>query len=162
MRWYWTEFGNIEMVEYRMDIGQPADFVKAGDLYLNYLAKTFPDKLDKGEHIVGPALIDPSTKIGPGAKIGPNVIIGPNCVIGEGVKLKNVCLMGNTTVSAHSYVVNSLIGWFCKIGSWCRIEGLTVFGEDVVVKDELTVNGAIVMPHKCIAESVRTSGSVLL
>ncbi|CAK5105347.1 unnamed protein product [Meloidogyne enterolobii] len=39
----------------------------------------------------------------------------------------------------------------CK---WVRIENTSIIGEDVVVKDELYLNGACVLPHKSIAASV--------
>uniref|UniRef100_A0A0N5AAZ4 Dynactin domain-containing protein n=1 Tax=Syphacia muris TaxID=451379 RepID=A0A0N5AAZ4_9BILA len=42
----------------------------------------------------------------------------------------------------------------CTIGRWVRVENTTVIGEDVVVKDELYVNGARVLPHKAISSSV--------
>ena len=35
-----------------------------------------------------------------------------------------------------------------------RLEGVTVLGEDVAVKDELYLNGARVLPHKSISASV--------
>lgn len=35
-----------------------------------------------------------------------------------------------------------------------RMENVTVLGEDVIVNDELYLNGANVLPHKSIAESV--------
>ena len=35
-----------------------------------------------------------------------------------------------------------------------RLEGVTVLGEDVNVKDELHLNGARVLPHKSIKASV--------
>jgi mannose-1-phosphate guanylyltransferase len=38
-----------------------------------------------------------------------------------------------------------------------RIEGVTVLGEDVTVSDELYINGAKVLPHKSLSESVPTS-----
>ena len=34
------------------------------------------------------------------------------------------------------------------------MENVTVLGEDVIVKDELYVNGGQVLPHKAIANSV--------
>lgn len=34
------------------------------------------------------------------------------------------------------------------------MENITVLGEDVIVSDELFVNGARVLPHKSIAQSV--------
>lgn len=35
-----------------------------------------------------------------------------------------------------------------------RMENVSVLGEDVIVKDELYVNGGMVLPHKSIAASV--------
>lgn len=35
-----------------------------------------------------------------------------------------------------------------------RMENVTVLGEDVIVSDELYLNGASVLPHKSIGESV--------
>ena len=35
-----------------------------------------------------------------------------------------------------------------------RMENVTVLGEDVVVKDELYINGGRILPHKAIGESV--------
>lgn len=35
-----------------------------------------------------------------------------------------------------------------------RIENVSVLGEDVIVRDELYINEAIVLPHKVIAASV--------
>lgn len=146
----------------RMDIGQPADFIKAGDLYLNYLVKTHEENLAKGENIVGTALVDSSAKLAKTAKIGPNVVIGPGCCIGEGCRIKNACIMAGSVIGSSAYIADALIGWGSKVGNWCRIEGTAVLGEDVVIKDELHVNGAIVLPHKAIGESVRTPGTVLL
>ena len=40
------------------------------------------------------------------------------------------------------------------VGRWVRMENTTVLGEDVIVKDELYVNGGQVLPHKSIAASV--------
>ena len=34
-----------------------------------------------------------------------------------------------------------------------RMEGVTVLGEDVQIKDELYINGARVLPHKAISVS---------
>lgn len=55
----------------------------------------------------------------------------------------------------------SIIGWDSKIGSWCRVENQCVLGEDVGVKNELYLNGATVLPHKEIKESVQTPSIIL-
>lgn len=40
--------------------------------------------------------------------------------------------------------------WFLQV----RMENVSVLGEDVIVKDEVYVNGARVLPHKSIGDSV--------
>jgi mannose-1-phosphate guanylyltransferase len=47
-----------------------------------------------------------------------------------------------------------IIGWRSVVGNWVRLEGSTVLGEDVIVKDEIYINGGQVLPHKSIASSV--------
>jgi mannose-1-phosphate guanylyltransferase len=54
-----------------------------------------------------------------------------------------------------------IIGWDSKVGSWCRLENQCVLGEDVQVKQELYMNGAVVLPHKEIKESVQTPNIIL-
>ena len=135
-----------------MDIGKPVDFIKAGSMYLNYLAQIRKEELAQGENIIEPVLIDKSAKISKNAKIGPNVIIGANCEVCDGSRIRNACIMEGTIIKQSAYVVDSLIGWKAKIGCWARVEGMTVLGEDVVIKDEMHINGAIILPHKGIGE----------
>lgn len=40
------------------------------------------------------------------------------------------------------------MGWGSKLGTWSRLENHSVIGEDVFVRDEVLLNGAIVLPHK--------------
>jgi mannose-1-phosphate guanylyltransferase len=83
--------------------------------------------------------------------IGPNVTIGPDCVIGEGVRIKNAVLMKEVKIGANSWINDSIIGWYTRIGKWVRIEGFSVLGEDVCIKDELFINGSSILPHKSIS-----------
>lgn len=53
-----------------------------------------------------------------------------------------------------SQVINSIIGWYSSVGQWSRIENGSVIGEDVHFKDEVYVNGGIVLPHKEIKENI--------
>merc|ERR1712065_109931 len=49
---------------------------------------------------------------------------------------------------------SSIIGWDSTVGSWARLENITVLGEDVAIKDELYINGARILPHKTIKASI--------
>jgi mannose-1-phosphate guanylyltransferase len=97
---------------------------------------------------------DPSAKIGKDCRIGPNVTIGANVVIEDGVCIKRSTILSDTHIQSHCWVQSSIVGWKCSIGKWVRMENVTVLGEDVVVKDEIYINGGYILPHKSIAESV--------
>ena len=97
---------------------------------------------------------DPSAKIGKGCKIGPDVNIGANVVIEDGVRLVKCCVMENSVVKSNAWVSSTIIGWNCVVGRWTRLEGVTVLGEDVQIKDEVYTNGAKVLPHKEISNSI--------
>lgn len=43
-----------------------------------------------------------------------------------------------------------------------RVEGLTVLGEDVEIKNELFINGVIVMPHKTISGSIPEKNTIIM
>lgn len=73
--------------------------------------------------IINPVYIHPSAMIHPTAKIGPNVSIGPRSVIGRGVRVRDSIILDNCEINHDSCVLNSVLGWDSKIGSWARIEG---------------------------------------
>ena len=50
--------------------------------------------------------------------MGPNVTIDKGCIVETGVRLKNVVLMKDVHVKAHSWINNSIVGWRSSIGKW--------------------------------------------
>lgn len=88
--------------------------------------------------------------------------IGPNCVIESGVRIKRSAIFSGTTVKQNSWIDSSIIGWDSQIGKWSRVENVTVLGKDVVVVDEVFLNGAVVLPNKTITESVVTPGKIIM
>ncbi|KAI1733178.1 nucleotidyl transferase domain-containing protein [Ditylenchus destructor] len=140
-----------------MDVGQPKDFLKGSQLYLAHLNKSgrcTNSCSSNGANIIPPVLIDGSAHIGNDVTIGPDVVIGGNVRIESGVRIQNSTILSDTVIETHSFIKSSIIGRKCSIGRWVRIENECVIGEDVVVKDELYLNGAQVLPHKSIATSV--------
>lgn len=144
----------FELVGFWMDIGQPKDFLTGMCLYLTSLRQRDPEQLANGSYVVGNVLIDPTAKIGNGCRIGPNVTIGPNVVIEDGACIKRCTLLNGAIIKSHSWLDSCIIGWRSIVGRWVRLEGITVLGEDVIVKDEIYINGGQVLPHKSIAVSV--------
>lgn len=144
----------FELCGFWMDVGQPKDFLTGMCLYLKNLNQNFPEKLYKGSEIVGNVLIDPTARIGADCQIGPNVTIGPGVIIEDGVCIKRSTILQDTIIRSHAWLDSCIIGWKSVVGKWVRIEGTTVLGEDVIVQDELYVNGGQVLPHKSITLSV--------
>lgn len=55
----------------------------------------------------------------------------------------------------HKDLSRAMVDDLChNVRSQVRMENVTVLGEDVIVNDELYLNGANVLPHKSINESV--------
>ncbi|QLG71578.1 hypothetical protein HG535_0B06230 [Zygotorulaspora mrakii] len=145
---------SFDLEGYWMDVGQPKDFLSGSVLYLNSLSKRHPERLATGPNIVGNVLVDPSAKISETAKVGPDVVIGPNVTIGDGVRITRSVVLSNSTIRNHSLVKSTIVGWSSTVGQWCRLEGVTVLGDDVEVKDEVYINGGKVLPHKSISANV--------
>lgn len=144
----------MDLQGFWMDVGQPKDFLTGMCLYLTSLRQKQPERLHSGNGVVGNVLIDPSAKIGNNCRIGPNVTIGPDVVIEDGVCIKRCTVLRGAHIKSHSWLESCIIGWSCVVGNWVRMENVSVLGEDVIVKDELYINGGRILPHKSIGESV--------
>ncbi|OWR41018.1 Mannose-1-phosphate guanyltransferase beta [Danaus plexippus plexippus] len=68
--------------------------------------------------------------------------------------IKRSTILRGAIVRQHAWLEGCIVGWRSVVGRWVRMENTTVLGEDVIVKDELYVNGGQVLPHKSIALSV--------
>lgn len=152
----------VALEGYWMDVGQPKDYLTGLALHLNSRKRKRPDELAEGEGIEGNVIIDPTSQIGKDCKIGPNVSIGQGCEIGDGVRLSNCVLLHRVKVKNYAHVADSILGWGTSVGRWARIENKAVIGEDVFIKDEVALNGAIVLPHKDIKESVVEPGKIIM
>ena len=110
--------------------------------------------LASGPEFFGNVLVDPSAKIGSGCLVGPDVVIGPDCVVENGVCLKRTTLLPRSKVRSHSWISDSIVGWDSVVGEWVRMESTSVLGEDVTIKSEVYLNGAVVLPHKSVGEDI--------
>ena len=98
----------------------------------------------------------------PTAELGPNVVIGAGVTVGPGERIYNTTVMEGTKIGGYGLIEGSIIGWENTVGKWVRINGLTVTGKDVQLKDELYINGALVTPHKGVAANVTQSGTIIM
>ncbi|KAI5633338.1 nucleotidyl transferase domain-containing protein [Phthorimaea operculella] len=147
----------MDLKGYWMDMGQPKGFIIGTSLYLADLREKKPSDLEYGNKdfiIVGNVLLDPSAKIGKGCRIGPDVTIGPDVIVEEGACIKKAVILQDAHIFQNAWIENCIIGWRSQVGRWVRIENMSVLGEDVVIKDEVYVNGGQVLPHKCVGKSI--------
>ncbi|KAF0739733.1 hypothetical protein AaE_008790 [Aphanomyces astaci] len=150
------------MPGYWQDVGEPKNFLSGMCRHLQFLHSHNLLQSAHGGTTVGFVLVDPTATIGEGCLIGPDVVIGAGCVIEDGVRLSRTTLLRDVTVRSNSWIHNSIIGWGSTIGRWCRVEGLTVLGEDVQVKDEKFINGGLVLPHKAISTNIPDPGTIVM
>ncbi|EDS38385.1 mannose-1-phosphate guanyltransferase [Culex quinquefasciatus] len=129
----------FELNGFWMDIGQPRDFLTGMCLYLNSLRQRQPELLYAGP---------------PATSATTNVTIGRTWSSRDGVCIKRCTILRGAVIKSHSWLDSCIIGWRCMVGRWVRLEGTTVLGEDVIVQDEIYINGGQVLPHKSIALSV--------
>ena len=71
-----------------------------------------------------------------------------------GACIKRSTILEGSTIRSHAWLDSCIVGWRSTVGRWVRMEGTTVLGEDVIVKDEIYINGGQVLPHKSIQSSV--------
>ena len=146
------------------DIGKPKDFLIGVELFLNdlYEKKVNHEIFSPVSDSIGKnVVIDKTAKIENGCFIGPNVVIGAGCEIKSGTRIKNSVLFQNCVVKENSYIEGSIIGWKSNIGKWCRIQDLSVLGEDVTIKDEVLLKKNIILPNVTIKNSPK-EGEILL
>lgn len=172
------------------DIGNPRDFLLGNKLLMEFLKSNLAsaqnpnqdenvsktelldqlikeNKLELSSEslelkIIGNTVIHQTASIGKGCSIGPNVVIGKNCKIGDGVRLKDCVIFEDTDIGSYSNISGSIIGFCCKIGRWARVDGLSVFGDDVSVQDELFINSSIILPNKSVTTSIMVPNTICL
>ena len=152
----------MDLEGYWMDVGQPKDYLTGLALHLDSLSRRKPEELTTGDNIRGNVIIDETAVIGEGCVIGPNVSIGKNCVIANGVRLTNCVLLHRVKVKNYALIADSIVGWGTSVGQWSRINNKAVIGEDVFIGDEIYLNGAVVLPHKDLKESVLEAGTIIM
>ena len=77
----------------------------------------------------------------------------PTCAPGLWLLYSSSIVGARLQVKNYAFVSNAIIGWYSKLGQWTRTENHSILGEDVSTKDEIYLNGAVVLPHKELKES---------
>jgi NDP-sugar pyrophosphorylase family protein len=79
-----------------------------------------------------------------------------------GVRVRDAVLLHRVRLLDHSCVSDSIVGWGSSVGRWARVANKAVIGEDCHVKDEVVLNGTVVLPHKELKESQMEPGTIVM
>lgn len=148
-----------------IDVGKPADYIKANRLWLEAGMERDPISSQAciGNHAKlkqGVAIAEHVT-IKDEAIVGPNVALGKAVSIGRKVRVRNAIIFPHTTVSDYSAVEGALIGESVSIGKQVTIGKGCLIGDNVSIKSGLSlVQNVKVWPSKRITQSVFTSRSI--
>lgn len=152
----------MDLEGFWMDIGQPKDFLKGTELYLNHLNKTQKDRLAVESDIVtGSVMLADDVIIEKGALVGPNVVLGPGCVVKHGARVKNSVLLAGSSVREFANVDNTIIGWKSTVGKWVKIRGVSIIAEDCKISDEVFIDRSIILPNLTVKNDQK-EGTILL
>jgi len=132
-------YGYVMRDEYWLDIGNPANYLRAHHDFLNGRIAGFD--LDGGavSDVATRAEIDKRSVIGKGCTIKSGVrinnsVIGPGVHIDEKAVIENSVIWSHTRISTAAEIRNAIIGRSCHIGRNAIVEG-SVIGDKTSLTD---------------------------
>jgi NDP-sugar pyrophosphorylase family protein len=145
------KFFGYEFKEVWIDIGKPADYLKANRVLLD----AEPEKrllgkdADIGEAVEfsDPVMVDEGVTVGQNTKLGPYAIIGRDVVLGRNVTLEDSVVFPEATISDHASVRGAVIGEGAAIGKDATIMEGCVIGDYVTVRDNVTLSRNVTVCH---------------
>ena len=158
-------FGH-EFKEIWIDIGKPADYLKANRVMLDaeqrkrQLGKDV--NVEDGVQISEPIMVDSGVTVGHNSTVGPYAIIGRGAVLGRNVRLENSVVFPDATISDNASVRGAVIGEGAIIGRGAEIMEGCVIGDYVTISDNITISrGATVCPSKVVKENISESTRII-
>jgi len=144
-----------------IDIGKPADYLKANCLLLDTVVKQAQLGKDvivgKETKIEPPSVVGEETTIGEATKIGSHTVVGDHSVVGKRVHVENSILFVGTKVSDFASIKGAVIGEGTVIGRRVKIEHGCLIGDHAMIEDDVTLmRGVSVCPFRTVTESVLT------
>jgi len=158
-------FGH-EFKEIWIDIGKPADYLKANRVLLDAQPKKgFLDqevKLDEGVIINDPVRVDAGVVVGQNSKVGPYVVLGRGTVLGRNVTIENSVVFPNATIEDNASVRGAVIGEGVTIGRCATIMDGCVIGDYATIHDNITISKDVIVCHsKEVTENVPESKRII-
>lgn len=158
-------FGH-EFKEIWIDIGKPADYLKANRVLLDaekekrLLGKDV--NIEEGMTFINPVKIDAGVNIGQNSIIGPYVVIGKDVVLGRNVTLENSVVFPQATISDDASIKSAVIGEGVTIGKGAKIMEGCVIGDYATIQDNVTISRNVTVCHsKEVTASIPESKRII-
>lgn len=152
---------------YWLDVGTPEKYLAShhdiglGKIKYQYPYPEFRDEIYIGKDVKysdrnfesGPIVVGDGTVIDPAASILPLTVIGNNCHIGPGAKISGAVIFDDCTIGKNCHITDSIISHSVKTGEDVSIGGLSVIGDNAIIKkDNMLKNGIKINTGSVIEE----------
>ncbi|UCE96667.1 MAG: NDP-sugar synthase [Candidatus Bathyarchaeota archaeon] len=158
-------FGH-EIKDLWIDVGKPADFIKANRLWLEAgmasNINSMKARLGKNTEIKDSVAIEEDATIGQNSIIGPNVSLGKDVFVGYEVRIKDSIIFPHTIISDFTTINGSIIGESVSIGKKVKIERGCLIGDYALIHDNVTLAQNVkICPSKKISEDILKPTSIM-
>ncbi|MBT8171320.1 NDP-sugar synthase, partial [Candidatus Bathyarchaeota archaeon] len=149
----------FEFSEIWIDIGKPADYLKANKvLFDSETKKRFIGEdvnLEENLEFHDPVMIGKKVNIGQNSKLGPYAIIGKGTILGKNVIIQNSVIFPNVTIGDNVTIIDAIIGEFSNIGDNVRISEGCLIGDYATINNNITISRNVTICHsKKISENI--------
>jgi mannose-1-phosphate guanylyltransferase len=144
---------------YWIDIGTPERYLQATFDILEGQVRTelggrlaasglcLVDGAEISGRVAPPALVGPGCVVAEHAVVGGRAVLGRSVTVREGAHVESSVVLDGTVIGPGTTVHGSIIGRGARVGENCRLEGLVMLGEGVVVgRDNVLASGARIFP----------------
>ena len=133
-------FGYVMKDQYWLDIGTPANYLRAHHDFLAGKVTGFEMETDAVSDVATKAEIDKRSVIGDGCTVKPgarilNSVIGPGVYIDEKAVIENSVIWSHTRISTAAEIRGAVIGRSCHIGRNATVDDGTVLGDKTTLTD---------------------------
>jgi mannose-1-phosphate guanylyltransferase len=144
---------------YWMDIGTPERYLQASFDILEGQVRTelgarlaasglcLVEEAEISGRVAPPALVGPGCLVAEHAVVGGRAVLGRSVTVQEGAHVESSVVLDGAVVGPGTTVHGSIVGPGARVGENCRLEGLVMLGEGVVVgRDNVLASGARIFP----------------
>jgi mannose-1-phosphate guanylyltransferase len=154
-----------EFKDFWIDIGKPADYLKANRVLLEAKKENRPKtnlKMEQNIAIIDPVLISTKVRLGINSKIGPYTTIGKGTVVGRNVTIRNSVIFPNVTIEDEASIEGAIVGEGVNIGENTKISEGCIIGDNAIIHENITISRDVTVCHsKEVKENVQESKRII-